>query len=136
MNDLGGEPACWAHLADQLDTRDPSDGPTSFDLSGFGDDGHGALWSLPHGGDLDANLIRLEANTSIDRHVNVDVDVLVVVWAGSGELSVDDHPLALREGIVVMVPRGRSRAVRAGSDGVVYLSIHRRRGPLTIGRPK
>lgn len=136
VSDQGGDPPCWAHLVDELDTHGPCDPSMWIDLCDTGGDGNGAIWSLPHGGDLDANLIRLEGGRTIDQHVNVEVDVLIVVWGGAGELFVDERPQALRQGIVVLIPRGRSRAIRAGADGIVYLSIHRHRGPLVIGRRK
>ena len=49
----------------------------------------GAAWSLPHGGDLDANVVRLDAAGGIGEHVNNEVDVLVVVVSGQGSVSVD-----------------------------------------------
>lgn len=134
MSDLGGEPACWAHLVGELDTGDQHDEPISVDLFRTGDDASGAIWSMPHGGDLDANLIRLNGGDAIDEHVNTEVDVLVIVWDGTGELSVDHRTIVLRHGIVVLIPRGLRRTIRAGTDGVSYLSIHRRRDPLTVGR--
>ena len=134
MSDLGGEPACWAHLADELDTREGPGGATHVDVSELDDDVTGAAWSLPHGGDLDANMIRLQAGREIEEHVNRDVDVFVVVCAGSGEVAVDDSTLELRGGVAVLIPRGSRRAIRAGSVGIGYFSIHRRRDALTIGR--
>lgn len=61
--DLGGDPPCWAHLV--------NDDPTP---SGYGYVGQvvavdlgatdtrgrsGVVWSVPHGGDLDVNLVHL-----------------------------------------------------------------------------
>lgn len=100
-------------------------------LSAEGADG--ALWSLPHGGDLDANLVRLSAGAGIGEHRNDEVDVLMSVLAGRGSLVLDgvDHELAA--GRVALVPRGGVRSVQAGDDGLVYLSVHRCRGGLSIG---
>lgn len=138
MSDLGGESACWAHLSDELDTRDDGEVPTSVDLSRVDDAATGAVWSLPHGGDLDANLVRLGDGDQIDEHVNDDVDVLIVVWDGNGQLTIDDRPTTLRSGVVISIPRGSRRAIRSASGPLSYLSVHRRRGPLTIGpgRPR
>ncbi len=97
-------------------------------------DGEGAIWSLPHGGDLDANVVRLGPGRAIGEHVNVEVDVLVAVWSGDGELVVEDEVIPLRPGVVVSVERGLRRTIRAGSSDLVYLSVHRRRGPLRIHR--
>ncbi|MFT2020017.1 hypothetical protein ACMA1D_29900 [Streptomyces sp. 796.1] len=38
-------------------------------------------------------------------------------------------------GDLVWLPRGSRRAVAAGPDGLVYLTVHRRRPGLTIGAP-
>jgi mannose-6-phosphate isomerase-like protein (cupin superfamily) len=131
--DLGGEAPCWAHLVDDLDPHGSQPGAVFVDVAGFADDGaDGAVWSLPHGGDLDANVVRLRDGNAIADHVNVEVDVLLVVWSGAGELVVDDRPTALRPGIVASVPRGSRRAVRAKGSDLTYLSIHRRRDALTI----
>jgi mannose-6-phosphate isomerase-like protein (cupin superfamily) len=131
--DLGGEAPCWAHLADELEPHASQPGPVVVDVAGLADDGaDGAIWSLPHGGELDANVVRLGDGNAIADHVNGEVDVLLVVWSGAGELVVDDHATALRSGIVVAVPRGSRRAVRAQGSDLTYLSIHRRRDGLMI----
>lgn len=133
MSDLGGEPACWAHLVDELDTTAGGDVPVVVDVGRLPDGGTGTIWSLPHGGDLDANLVRLDDGTEIEEHVNDEVDVLVVVWHGTGTLTVGERSTDLRPGVVALVPRGARRSFRAAPGGVDYLSVHRRRGPMTIG---
>jgi quercetin dioxygenase-like cupin family protein len=95
----------------------------------------GVVWKLPHEGDLDGNLVRLAAGRSIDEHVNDEVDVLVVVRAGDGELTVDGVPHALTGTALALIPRGTRRSIAAGDDGITYLSIHRRREGLHIGHP-
>jgi mannose-6-phosphate isomerase-like protein (cupin superfamily) len=95
----------------------------------------GAVWSLPHGGDLDANLVRLHPDGVIDTHVNDDVDVLIFVQSGSGELTVDGTGYELRSDVLAMVPKGSQRRIVAGPSGVYYLGVHRRRSPLTISPP-
>jgi quercetin dioxygenase-like cupin family protein len=131
---MGGDPACWVHLVGDLDEGSGPERPMRVDLSRLASQGSGAVWSLPHGGDLDANLVRLGPAEAIGEHVNGEVDVFVVVWDGSGELVSEEWSAALHAGVVVLVPRGVGRSIRAGESGLRYLSIHRRRGPLTIGR--
>jgi quercetin dioxygenase-like cupin family protein len=92
----------------------------------------GAVWSLPHGGDLDGNLVRIEPDGAIDPHVNAEVDVLISVVAGHGHLVVDGISRELRGDMVALVPKGTRRSIGAGADGISYLSIHRRREPLGI----
>lgn len=129
--DLGGESACWAHLVDELD----ADGPDGVDLNDLSESGSGgAIWSLGHGGDLDANVVRLRPGDTIGEHVNDEVDVLVVVWSGDGELTSDGRSVPLRSGVVVQIERGARRSIAAGPDGVTYLSVHRRRDGLSITR--
>jgi mannose-6-phosphate isomerase-like protein (cupin superfamily) len=119
---------------DDLDARPEANRVTHVDVTQLDGEGGGAVWSLPHDGDLDANMIRLHGGQEIGDHVNDEVDVLVVVWHGAGEIAIDDRSLPLRPGVLVLVPMGSSRAIRAGHQGVSYLTVHRRRGPLTIGR--
>ena len=134
MTDHGGEPACWAHLIDDLDTEPETNRATQVDVTQLDGEGGGAIWSLPHDGDLDANVIRLDGDQEIGEHVNNEVDVFVLVWQGTGEITIDDHTLPLRPGVATLVPKGSSRTICAGRDGMNYLTIHRRRGPLTVGR--
>lgn len=95
-------------------------------------DGTGAIWSLPHGGDLDANVVRVAAGGAIDEHVNDEVDVLIAVWSGTGDLTVDGESVPLQPGVVASIARGLPRAVYAGTGDLLYLSVHRRRGPMGI----
>lgn len=119
MSETGGDPACWAHVVDDR-------------LIGSFDD---EAWSLPHGGGLDANVVRLAPGGSIGTHVNDAVDVLLVVWSGSGEVVIDERRTPLESGTIVLVPRHASRSIVARGDGLVYLSTHPARGPMTIGPP-
>ena len=136
--ELGGDAPCWAHLFDNDIAAEPADGHDrvratvaelgSVDITGRA----GVVWSLPHGGDLDANLVHLHPGGTIERHVNDDVDVMISVIAGHGQLVIDGSTHPLRDLVVALVPKGQYREVRAGSAGITYLSIHRRRGPLGI----
>lgn len=136
--DMGGEAPCWAHLVDDLEPHAAPErpGPVVVDvaeLAGLTDGGaDGAIWSLPHDGDLDANVVRLRAGNAIDEHVNGEVDVLVVVWSGTGALDVDDTTTSLAPGVLASIPKGARRSVRAVGDDLTYLSIHRRRDSLSI----
>ncbi len=134
---LGGDPPCWAHMFDDaiLPGPDTVGGePTVVDLGSTDIRGRaGVVWSLPHGGDLDVNLVRLHADGGIGPHVNDEVDVVISVIAGGGQLVTDGATHDLCGDVLAMVPRGSTREVRAGADGVTYLSIHRRRVGLAIG---
>lgn len=106
------------------------------DLSGMlrGATGDGVHWALDGSADLNVSLVHLDAGHGIGDHVNDEVDVVLVVLAGEGRLTVDGAGTALTPHVVAHVPRGARRGVRAAAGrGVDYLSIHRRRGPLTVG---
>lgn len=135
-SDLGGDPPCWAHMlfGEEPPARADDDG-VIIDLGAVSVRGNGVVWSLPHGGDLDANLVRLEPGARIGEHVNDEVDVLIFVQAGTGRLLLGGAELALGPDHLALIPARVRRAVTAGTDGITYLSIHRRRGPLGIGSP-
>jgi mannose-6-phosphate isomerase-like protein (cupin superfamily) len=128
-DDEGGDPACWAHLVH--DDHDDALVVTLADV--LNTDGDGAVWSTATG-DLNVNLVRLAPQASIDAHRNDEVDVLVVVRSGAGEVVVDDRALQVAADQLVFIPRNSTRAIRAGSNGLIYLSIHRARGPMTLHR--
>lgn len=125
--DTGGEAPCYAHLL--------GDGRAAVvvELDRVPDGASGAAWSLPHDGDLDANLVRLGAGESIGAHENREVDVLIIVRRGDGSVRIDDVTWPLAAGALALVPVGSRRSITAWSAGLEYLSIHRRRGGLTIG---
>ncbi|MGW1339505.1 hypothetical protein ACWCOV_00520 [Kribbella sp. NPDC002412] len=93
----------------------------------------GARWTLAEPGrQLDANLIHLPAGHRVDTHVEPDLDVVLVVVAGGGTIGTPDGEQVLADGNVVWLPRGATRNVTAGNDGLSYLTIHRRRPGLQI----
>ncbi|AUY53048.1 hypothetical protein C2142_33685 [Streptomyces sp. CB01881] len=99
-------------------------------------DAAGALWRLT--GDqrqLDANVVRLRPDATVPEHVEPDLDVLAVGLAGEGTLRCAGADHDLRSGAVLLLPRGAVRGVSAGPDGVVYLTVHRRRPGMTV-RPR
>ena len=95
----------------------------------------GALWKLEGTArQLDANLVRLRPDAAVAEHVEPDLDVLLVVVEGSGSLRHAGDEEELTPGALVFVPRGERRSVTAGPDGLAYLTAHRRRPGLAIGR--
>jgi quercetin dioxygenase-like cupin family protein len=93
----------------------------------------GARWTLAEPGrQLDANVIHLPAGQRIDTHTELDLDVLLVVVAGSGTVGTPDGPHPLADGNLVWLPRGSTRDITAGTDGLSYLTVHRRRPGLQI----
>jgi quercetin dioxygenase-like cupin family protein len=100
-------------------------------LAASGD--RGVIWALEASGDLNANLVRFDAGGGVGEHVNEEVDVLFVGVAGTGTVRVDGEEHPLSAGTLVFAPKGVGRSTVALSDGLAYLTVHRRRGPLGIG---
>jgi quercetin dioxygenase-like cupin family protein/hemerythrin len=84
--------------------------------------------------DLNVTSLAWKAGSGPPEHVNEERDVLVVVLDGSATLSIDGEERELARGETAIVDKGRRRRITAGRGGVRYLSIHRRRPPLQIGR--
>ncbi|MBN3932253.1 cupin domain-containing protein [Streptomyces verrucosisporus] len=95
----------------------------------------GALWRLAESGrQLDANLVRLPPGASVGEHAENDLDVLLLVVAGGGEMEDGSGGRrALAPKALVWLPRTSRRALRAGPEGLVYLTVHRRRPGMTVG---
>ena len=93
--------------------------------------GSGPVWGT-ESDDLNATLLAWPAGEANPEHVNDERDVLVVVVSGGGSLDVDGEAHELGAGDAVVVPKGSSRRLAAGPEGIRYLSVHRRRGGLQI----
>lgn len=89
----------------------------------------GPIWSVSSE-QLNVNLIRLPSGDGIAEHVNNEVDVVLVVFEGRGQATVDGAEHALHAGQVLVVPRGAARAIRCTAGPLVYLTCHRRRAGL------
>jgi quercetin dioxygenase-like cupin family protein len=93
----------------------------------------GARWTLTEPGrQLDANLIHLPAGQRVDTHTEPDLDVVLIVVAGGGIVGTPDGEQVLADGNVVWLPRGSTRNITAGNNGLSYLTVHRRRAGLQI----
>jgi quercetin dioxygenase-like cupin family protein len=89
----------------------------------------GPIWSV-NSEQLNVNLLRLPTGDGVAAHANTELDVVLVVFEGSGELTVDGQTYPLRAGQVVVIPRGATRALRCTAGPLVYLTCHRRRAGL------
>jgi len=86
--------------------------------------------------DLNVTVLAWPAGGGPPAHVNHERDVVFVVAAGDGMLSVDGCEHALRQGLAVLIPKGARRALTAGPEGIRYLAVHLRRGGLQIARSR
>lgn len=94
---------------------------------------NGTVWTLEGSEDLNANLIRFTSG-GIGEHVNEEVDVIMVGIMGLGIVTMGEEEHWLLSGKLVFIPRGERHSVRSASEEFAYLSIHRRRGPIRLGR--
>jgi hemerythrin-like domain-containing protein len=99
--------------------------------------GSGPIWGAASD-DLNATLLSWKAGSGPPEHVNEERDVLVVVLEGSAILRIDGKERQLERAETVIIAKGEARKLTAGREGVLYLSVHRRRPPLQIGsaRPR
>lgn len=81
---------------------------------------------------LDANVLNLAAGHTIETHAEPDLDVLVVIIAGTGCIETDNAKLPLTAGELLWLPRGSTRKLSAGARGLAYLTVHQRRPGLQI----
>ena len=93
----------------------------------------GAVWKLQmRQRDLDSNIIRLEPGTGIGAHAGADLDVLLLVLDGTGQITTELGTLELHAGALVWLPRRSRRQFTAGPDGLRYLTVHQRRQSLVL----
>lgn len=96
-------------------------------------DASGAVWKLQvRARDLDSNIIALPSRGSIEAHDGPDLDVLIHVLAGDGQLTTERGTIDLRPGALVWLPRRSRRQFNAGSEGLRYLTVHQRRQSLVL----
>ena len=102
-------------------------------------DAAGVLWKLAESGrQLDANLVRLTPGRHIAAHAEPDLDVLVLVVSGAGILhaGTDGEERHLTSGALLWLPHGSTRGITAGDKGLAYVTVHRRRPGMRIGRAR
>ena len=97
----------------------------------LGRTGTGPLWGMASR-DLNATLLVWPPGHELVADTNSELDVLLIVLEGGGLVTVDGREHALVPGTALLVEKGSSRAIRAGADGLRYVSVHRRRGPLQL----
>lgn len=95
--------------------------------------GFGPLWGTASD-ELNATLLAWPPGEGVDEHVNDERDVLLVVLSGSGTLTVDGEPMELAAPCACVIPKGSRRAIRAGGDGIRYLTAHLRKAGLQLSR--
>ena len=97
----------------------------------LGPQGTGPLWGMASS-DLNATLLAWPAGPELEQHVNTERDVLLVVLVGGGTAQIDGERYDLSRGHVLLIPKGTMRSIRAGHEGIRYLSVHLRRHGVQI----
>jgi uncharacterized cupin superfamily protein len=97
----------------------------------LGCSGTGPVWGMSTD-ELNATLLAWPPGHEVAEHTNTELELLVVVLEGSGVVFIDGRRHAVGPGSLLVIEKGRSRAIVAGADGLRYVSVHRRRGPLQI----
>lgn len=93
----------------------------------------GAVWKLDvRERDLDSNVIALAPGGRIDAHAGADVDVLIHVLSGSGQLGTERDTIDLVPGALLWLPKRSRRQFSAGPDGLRYLTVHQKREILPL----
>lgn len=87
------------------------------------------VWSH-QGEDLNLNLISCTAGQGVGRHLNAEVDVVMIGIDGDGSVELNGVWHALGPGHIVIVPKGAQRATRCNGDHFAYLTCHRSRPGL------
>ena len=97
----------------------------------LGVEGTGPLWGMASA-ELNATLLAWPPGHELVDDTASELDVLLVVLEGGGIAELDGQEHELVPGTALLVERGRKRVIRAGREGLRYLSVHRRRGPLQV----
>ena len=107
--------------------------PASLPLTAKQPDAAGAVWKLGmRQRDLDSNVIRLQPDATIDSHVGPDLDVIILVLSGDGQVGTELGPVDLHAGALAWLPRRSRRQISAGPQGLTYLTVHQRRQALAL----
>jgi quercetin dioxygenase-like cupin family protein len=86
--------------------------------------------------ELNATVLEWGPGAGPPEHVNDERDVIMGIFEGSAVVTLDGVERRLDPGEAIVIEKGRARRITAGSAGVRYLTVHRRRPPLQISRPE
>ena len=98
-------------------------------LDAFAGEGPGAVFGKQLA-DLNATLVAWPLGHIIPPHVNEEVDVVMVVFAGKGGAVVNKVEFDLQPGSILVIPKGVERSIISRSNDFRYLNVHARRKGL------
>ena len=89
----------------------------------------GPIWATETE-DLDCTLLQWNEGHEIASHVNDEVDVVMTVLQGEGMIEIGGAKTILKQGVIVVIPKGAGRRITAETTPLVYLNVHKRRRRL------
>lgn len=92
-----------------------------------------STWGVA-GDDLNATPVRWPPGAGTADAAIAERELLIIVVAGTAAVTVDGDAAELTAGDALLIAAGARWRLTAGPDGVRYLSVHRRRGPIQIRR--
>lgn len=87
------------------------------------------VWQ-PGTDDLHMNVLVLRGGEEIAPHINQALDVIVTCLRGSGTITVENENVQVLPGSIVLIAQGKQRHIVADEHGMVYTTVHRKRGGL------
>lgn len=103
--------------------------PDLFHISELPEEHLRNVWQ-PDTDELHMNVLVLRAGEQIDKHINQVLDVIVTCLRGSGTITINGDQLDVASGSIVLIRQGSERVIQAGPDGMVYTTVHRKRGGI------
>ena len=86
----------------------------------------GAQWGFD-GEDVNLTLVCWPEGAGAPEHINATHEVAMLGIEGNGQVEIDGELHAMREGDVLVIPKGAKRRVVAESARFAYLNLHRKR---------
>lgn len=80
--------------------------------------------------DLNCTLLSWPRGGGVASHINTEVDVVMLVVEGSGEVIVDGEVFTLAAPQALLIFKGCERAIQSTSERFTYLSAHKKRRGL------
>ncbi|HEU4363452.1 MAG TPA: DUF2249 domain-containing protein [Mycobacterium sp.] len=93
----------------------------------------GVVWKLEvQSRELDADVVSLAPGEDTGMHSGPEVNALIHVLSGSGQLATELDTIDLKSGALLWMPRRSRRQFIAGPDGLRFLTVHQKRESLGL----
>ncbi len=77
--------------------------------------------------DLNMTVVRWASGKGVKRHTNSEVDVVMIVLDGEGEVVIENQTHALIPGTILLIPKNATRSIVAKSQELTIANIHKKR---------